>query len=379
MRSNEWRSATGVVAALVVSSQCTATQPRARVGPVPPEVRGAWTTIPLLETRRFHTATPLGDGRVLVVGGEDPAVVSRTSGLLTTEIYDPSQRRFLRGPELPDARVWHAAARVGTFVLVAGGLLSLSSALLVDQVTTELRPTGPMLIGRQNFEVVSLLDGTALVFGGGGRDRHQFAEAYDPQRQSFSRVGDIVVPRFDCPATVLRDGRVLLTGGVSAAQASYNERLADAELYEPSTRQFFKTGSMKHARSEHTATLLEDGKVLVAGGHTDTAELYDPERGTFREIASLRSPRSDHAAVRLLDGRVLIVGGATYIRGKDGILKTAEVFDPATERFFPSPPMSVERQGHTATLLKNGEVLVVGGWTGIPPGSTTAEVFSLLP
>jgi hypothetical protein len=126
------------------------------------------------------------------------------TALRTTEIYDPIQRQFLRGPDLPDGRVWHAAARVANSVLIGGGLPSLSSALLLDQASTEVRPTIPMLVGRQTFTMVALLDGTVLVFGGGGRDRHQFAEVYDPERQTFSRTGDILEPRFDCPATVRR-------------------------------------------------------------------------------------------------------------------------------------------------------------------------------
>jgi hypothetical protein len=170
-----------------------------------------------------------------------------------------------------------------------------------------------------------------------------------------------------------------LTGGVSAAQGTYNERLAEAELYDPSTRRFTRTGSMRHARAEHTATLLEDGKVLVTGGHTDTAELYDPGKGSFRETAALHVPRSSHAAVRLLDGRVLLTGGGAFIKRSDVILDSAEVFDPASESFRPTRPMSVPRQFHTATVLKSGEILVVGGWTGTMPAGKTAELFALLP
>jgi len=213
---------------------------------------------------------------------------------------------------------------------------------------------------------------------GGGRGQDQVAELYDPKRQAFERVGDTVVSRGANPATVLEDGRVLVTGGVSSARATYNERLADAELYNPSTKTFTRTSSMNHARAEHSATLLADGRVLIAGGHTDSVEIYDPERGTFRQIQRLSVPRSDHAAVRLLDGRVLIIGGATFVDGKDDILESAEVLDPRSETISPTRPMSVKRQGHTASLLAGGDVLVVGGWTGVG-GGTTAELFTLVP
>jgi len=334
-----------------------------------PGGRGAWTTIPLLAERRFHTARVLGDGRVLVAGGTDPAVRDRTIGLRTTEVYDPPQRRFVVGPALPDGRVWHSAVRLANSVLIAGGLPSLSSALLVDQTTFEVRSTSPMLVGRQMFTMVALLDGTALVFGGGGPGRSQAVELYDSERRVFERVGDALVSRFGCPATVLKDGRVLLTGGVSASKVTYNESLVDAELYDPSTKVFTRTGSMNHARTEHSATLLADGRVLVAGGHTDSAELYDPGRGTFRQISPLSVPRSDHAAVRLLDGRVLIIGGAAFVKDRDVILDSVELFDPTTETFSPAQPMNVKRQGHTASLLSGGDVLVVGGGPACSEGA----------
>jgi hypothetical protein len=315
---------------------------------------------------------------VLVAGGEVPSVRGQTIGLRTTEVYDPSQRRFVAGPELPEGRVWHSAVRQANSVLIAGGLPSLSSALLVDQTTFAVRSTSPLLVGRQTFTMVALLDGTALVFGGGGPDHFRAVELYDPERQTFERVGETLVSRFGCPATVLKDGRVLLTGGSSAAKATYNEGLADAELYDPSTKVFTRTGSMNRARAEHSATLLADGRVLIAGGHTDSAEIYDPERGTFRQVKPLSVPRFDHAAVRLLDGRVLIIGGAAFVKRRDVILDSVELFDPTTEMFSPAPPMTVTRQGHTASLLTGGDVLVVGGWTGVG-GGKTAELFTLSP
>jgi hypothetical protein len=209
------------------------------------------------------------------------------------------------------------------------------------------------------------------VLGGGGTSNFKIAELYDPASEQFIRTGDVLVERFTCPATPLKDGRVLLTGGTSGARATYNQRIADAEIYDPVTRAFTRTGSMRHSRALHTSTLLRDGKVLIAGGIN---EVYNPDQGAFREVAPMHFPRAEHAAIRMLDGRVLITGGTA---GHE-IWRAAEIFDPGTETFHTTAPMKTGRQAPTATLLENGDVLVVGGWTGnLDATAGTAEVFTL--
>jgi hypothetical protein len=336
------------------------------------KVSGHWETIPLQEYRRWHTATLLPDGRVLVVGGDkaDPPRKEKQAGLgknsnppMTTEIFDPEQKKFTPGPRLDEPRITHAAVGLSQGVLITGGRDDLKSAVIFDPATNDLKKTGDTIIARQQHTMVALADGKVLVFGGGGRDRHLIAEIYDPETGGFTRTGDLIVPRFGCPATLLKDGRVLLTGGTSAAEATYNERLADAELYDPSTRTFVETGSMVRDRDIHSSTLLADGRVLIAGGINEekgifaSAEIYDPQKGTFREISPLKVRRSGHAAVRLADGRVLITGGVRP-GGKD---TSTEIFDPAAEKFVFAEPMTTRREDHTMTLLKDGRVLVIGG------------------
>jgi hypothetical protein len=141
---------------------------------------------------------------------------------------------------------------------------------------------------------------------------------------------------------------------------------------------------MAEARQGHTATLLPDGTVLIAGGSKNigfrselaSAEIYDPASGSFRETGSMTTPREGHSATLLRDGRVLIAGGSA-----NGVttLSSAETYDYRTGRFTTIAPMSVPRETHSATLLKNGTVLIVGGGRGGMPGGyiayTTAEVF----
>lgn len=126
---------------------------------------------------------------------------------------------------------------------------------------------------------------------------------------------------------------------------------------------------------------MPDGRVLIAGGYSEedgitaSAEIYDPKGASFREIAPMRLPRANHAAALLADGRVLIAGGNSHLRGTDLILRSAEIFDPSTERFVVTAAMESAREDFSATLLSTGDVLVVGGWSGAEGG--TAALFHL--
>ena len=127
---------------------------------------------------------------------------------------------------------------------------------------------------------------------------------------------------------------------------------------------FTDTASLKTARFQHTATLVANGQVLVTGGSTagtlgitlDSAELYNPVADTWTPAANMKTARSQHTATFLADGRVLVVGGY-----KDVALASAELYDPAANTWTPAANMKTDRSAHTATLLADGRVLVVGG------------------
>jgi len=348
---------------------------------VPAVVAASWETVPILHPRLGQAATLLPDGRVWIVGGATPNPLERTQAPITaSEIYDPLAKRFSPGPSLPSRASSPLAAPVVDGILVAVGFDD-NGARIVDVGKGTVRPVGPMSVVHGQGTMVPLLDGTALIFGGGGRESHSVAETYVPETRSFQRVGDLQVKRFRCPATLLKDGRVLLTGGTSSETATYNRRIADAELYDPTTRKFTRIASMRKSRDGHTATALPDGRVLIAGGYNEedgtaaSAEIYDPKGASFREIAPMRLPRANHAAALLADGRVLIVGGNSHLRGKDLILRSAEIFDPSTERFVETAAMESAREDFSATLLSTGDVLIVGGWSGAEGG--TAALFHL--
>lgn len=185
-------------------------------------------------------------------------------------------------------------------------------------------------------------------------------------------VAPMAETRASHTATLLPDGKVLVAGGFrKAADGATQLYSATTELYDPAARRFGAGPRLAHARCGHTATLLTDGTVLIAGGWADSpAGLVTTEilvRGAFVPGPDLDSPRGGHTATRLTDGRVLIVGG-------EGAT-TAVVFDPATRRFGPAAAPSVPRAGHTATLLSDGRVLIAGGSRHRGEVEASAEIY----
>lgn len=177
-------------------------------------------------------------------------------------------------------------------------------------------------------------------------------------------AGSTSVARFSHTATLLENGKVLVAGGMSRNGVW----LDSAELYDPSLGRFLPAGKMNSARAGATATILPNGSVLIAGG-TDgsgkslaSAEIYDPATNRFSSAGNMSSPRSHAAAVRLMTGKVLIAGGNAA--GDDDQLMTAEIYDPATGRFMPTGNMHGRRSTFSAVALLDGRVLVMGGLSG---------------
>ncbi|EPX64752.1 hypothetical protein D187_000174 [Cystobacter fuscus DSM 2262] len=195
------------------------------------------------------------------------------------------------------------------------------------------------------------------------------SSACEAPQTGWTLTGSMAQPRLSHTATLLEDGRVLVTGGFNIS----------SELYSPSTRTFSATGSNLGSHRGHTATRLSDGRVLIAGGTSSTtrpsAELYLPASGTWQATGRLSTPRFNHAAVLLPNGKVLVAGGFGS-ESSGPALKSAELYDPATGTWSPTRDLTHARGFHTMTLLPGGKVLVTGG--GLQP-NPDAEGNTLVP
>ncbi|WP_437998585.1 kelch repeat-containing protein [Sorangium sp. So ce185] len=230
---------------------------------------------------------------------------------------------------------------------------------------------GAMNVARKGHTATLLRSGLVLVAG--GRDDGSFeetsttfdsAELYDPAADAWSFTGSMKHARARHTATLLSSGEVLVVGGdVESAHEIGGVDLETAELYHPETGTWTDVASMHLARTGHTATLLRSGKVLVVGGgkntfFTDSVELYDPESDRWDLMAPMDDPRAGHEATLLSNGKVLVAGGS-YV---PGAYATAQLYDPEADRWeFTKEPMNHARSGLTMTPLLNGEVLVAGG------------------
>ena len=189
------------------------------------------------------------------------------------------------------------------------------------------------------------------------RAEHSRSLAQAPGR--WIVTGDLVTARLNHTATLLPNGQVLVAGGDDG-----NDQLtASAELYDPADRTWTATGSLTIGRYRHTATLIPNRQILVVGGFNGidslpSAELYNPATGMWIATGNLATARDKHTATLLPNGQVLVAGGF-----RSGYLTSAELYDPATGMWSATGRLSPGRYGHTATLLRNGSVLASAGYS----------------
>lgn len=360
---------------------------------------GIWTKLDpgdnplgnLTDARAEHTATLLNDGRVLVAGGFNGA-----AALKTVELFDPKTNRWRRGGDLLTPRRQHTATLLpDKTVLVAGGLngaTALNSAETFNSITSVWTASGNLINGRRAQTATLLSNGRVFVAGGsdGAGNALNSAEVYDYTRRLWSgapqsasaQLFTLAEARNNHTATLLPSGQVLLAGGLRSGSA-----LSSAELYEYATGFWSATQTTAGTttglsvwRANQTATLLPNGKVLVAGGQSllgtapaalNSAELYDPNTGAWAATGSLNQARYNHTATLLPNGRVLIVGGNTATQ----ILNSAELYDPVTGAWTATPAPGVARALHTATLLPNGLVLIAGGLGANGQRTASAQLY----
>ncbi|MGD0247541.1 MAG: kelch repeat-containing protein [Candidatus Limnocylindrales bacterium] len=340
--------------------------------------------------RTGHTATLLADGRVLIAGGQSGQRI-----LATAELYDPATGKFsptgsmstLRwratATRLADGRVLVAGGVGGPVQVGAVGISILATAELYDPKTGRFTPTGSMATAPVLETATLLRDGKVLVIGSGGAsDSLATAEIYDPARGDFSATGSMTATQRLDTATLLVDGSVLVTGSLFDQSVPFYR--PSAELYDPASGRFKPAGPMSTYRDNATATLLNDGRVLIVGGNDEggfslaSAELYDPAVNAFSATGTTLA-RSGQTATWLPGGRVLVAGGGDGTRTPAA---SAEIYDPASGRFSATGSMGMARRAQTATLLGDGRVLIAGGEAdigglGLLDPSSTSDLSSL--
>ena len=425
-----------------------------------PSVDAFTLTGPMQTPRQGSTASALPNGEVLIAGGKDVA----GKVLPFTEIYDPETNEFRAGPKMTMARVFHVAAELPAGrVLIQGGSIDgtfdasslLLAAEVYDPASGSFTTVTPATQPRFGARATALADGRVLITGGG----NPRAEVFDPTTDSFNapddmpllgfhtctllQAGDVLCVGRPNPthtsalfdpitdtfsigpeSTLIRhlqsaarldDGRALLMGGL-VYSTSY--AVAEAETYDPVNRVFSPTGSMVRARLDHTATKLHDGRVLVVGGKNNvgstpddvvrevwnSAEIYDSVTNTFSLLGSASNARTQisgaFSATLLPTGELLLVGaganelhdlssgtkqttsavrarqghsasvlrsGTILIAGgeDDAPITEAEIYDPISDSSA-TVAMSA-RVNHTATMMPNGSVLLIGGHDGDQP------------
>jgi N-acetylneuraminic acid mutarotase len=384
-----------------------------------PNTEKKWVpTVPMTTPRAWHSATLLPSGQVLVTGGvglfdtqsihseakcEDSAAGIFSGSLSSAEIYDLGQRppegnRLLQSQSHPFwsstnsmkyARAHHTATLVSTSkgrqkVMVAGG----DNVPGVHTDTSEeydiekgiwSESVGKMWFARAGHTATLLSTGKVLVIGGttsghSASSRNSSAaatnvtlasaELYDPDTGTWTLLPhEMATPRTQHTATLLPSGKVLVTGGFNnGVPLSSSEIFDPAALLDPSIPPWSTAESLIFPRAGHTAVLLTSGKVLIAGGvGTDgplsSVEEYDPDKGSWSLTGPFAVGRSQHSATLLFSGKVLVIGGV----GPSGYLSSAELYTPDREIWESASSMTATRYYHATTLLPSGKVLVTGG------------------
>lgn len=335
---------------------------------------GTWTnTGSLLVPQDYLNNVLLANGKVLAIDNAGE----------TAEIYDPATGAWTPTGGLRDARFDYSTTLLADGrVLVAGGWTSqseyITSAEVYNPQTGTWTPTGSLNHRRGHHTATLLPNGNVLVAGGIDVFTGVTAtsELYNPDTGTWSLTGSLSSGRSDYLSTLLANGQVLVAGGFEA----HGLYLTNSELYDPNSGKWTNTGPLNVARTatrigHSTATLLPNGKVLAVGGYVyqentngalASAELFDPASGTWTMTDSLPGTRSDHTATLLLNGTVLVAGGTDGT--PNTYLSSAVLYDPASGSWTTTTPLHSAHEDHGANLLPNGTVLVMGGndSTGFP-------------
>jgi N-acetylneuraminic acid mutarotase len=345
-----------------------------------------WTAAQDMGTGRAdHTQVALTDSKVLAAGGETSAVLC-SSPTDASETYNYSSGSWTSQDHMNVGRAdAQAVALPNAKALVAGGCAFPSggdaaptdSAEVYDDSDGSWTLTQSMHTVREHFNLVALQNGKVLAVGGatetGSTVQTATAEIYDRTTGAWTTTDSMSDARSDATATVLNDGKVLVAGGLQNGT-----KLDSAELYDPDTGHWTATDSLNTARYDASAALLSNGDVLVVGGiaevegadgNTTSAEIYDPTTGTWTAADSMNASHGQQPAIGVLQGGDVLVAG-------DG---SSEVYDPTADSWASvDAPLTFTFEGSEGTMMDTGQFLFTGGWMSGPSTGTTnaAEVLA---
>jgi hypothetical protein len=330
-------------------------------------------------------AALLQTGKALVVGLDE----SGSTPPVAAELYDPSADAWSpTGPMIVPIRVSPTSTLLADGrMLVAGGAAQggggyvFTSAELYEPSTNSWSATPDMPAGGgyDKNAAVRLSNGQVLIAGGASPDEMDYyntTELYDPLANAWTTTANMSVVRYYFTLTLLQNGKVLAAGGMTPTYPKPAGFLpaptASAEIYDPTASTWTPVAAMNLPRANHIAILLSDGDVLVIAGDSSSsaAEIYNPNTNTWTEVGNLEIPRTAFTATLLPSGKVIVAGGESG----SGALSETELFDPVTGTWSPAASMESAREQHGATLLPNSTLLVAGG-VGSPTAGASCELY----
>lgn len=332
----------------------------------------------LIEDRSDHHAVLLNDGRIYIVGGDHKTNKS-------AEIYDPKTKKSKRVADLPEPLLkqeYSVTVLNNGKVLISGGRKDIpgnskipiyysKTAYVYNPVNNIFEPALSMTDTHMEHKAVLLDNGDVIVTGG---NRSSIVDMYNPNTNKFTSFGKYCSPSelkkikyVDLArqgAIKLNNGKVLVLGGAGCDNT--DDYSAQAKIIDTKNGKIFQTASLRVNRGYPTLTLLKDGRVLVSGGfnmkdaHLKDLEIYDPQKGVFVD-GGKTDERVGYTATLLPNGKVLFAGGgAGYGQAGYGI-GSMYVYDPNTQSYTFLGNMKRKRAGHTATVLKDGSIVFIGG------------------
>ena len=353
---------------------------------------GSWSRAESLPRGLWGTGSALlGDGRFMVVGGA--AGASSNDATASVYLYDPASDHWSAATQMLQPRAYPMVVRLADgSVLVAGGSRNgqpLDTAERYNPSNGTWVAAGRLNVPRAQGNLILLQDGRALATGGGiegspGWGSTASVELFDPTKGVWTVGPPMSVPRARHTATLLPDGDVLVAGGATTYHGDVGSVTASAEIYSPRTNSWRAAAPMSIPRYVHQAALLADGRILVAGGWSATSntdaskasvEIYDPVANRWAAAGSLVTARAEFVMVRLLDGRLLAVAG---VDRSYHLMDSAETYDPAIGTWHLTGKLAEAKMWPAAAVLPDGRVLLAGGATDVNAYHRTVvcEVFA---